>query len=209
MADGSTTLGGLLVQAGWTMVPLYLCSLAATVLIVKKVRELRSRRIDDTSALEQIPAELDPEGLTALAALDTPEASPLEQVLGTAGHAALHTPTRVEERAQRTAVAALDVLEHGLGAVSFIAQAAPLFGLLGTVIGMVELFSSMESAGDAIDTTTLSSGIWKALLTTAAGLIVAIPTLGAHAWLGSRLDRLRLQMDEAIGRVMDRRADGA
>ena len=60
-----------------------------------------------------------------------------------------------------------------------------------------------HESGDAIDTTTLSSGIWKALLTTAAGLIVAIPALGAHAWLGARLDRLRLAMDEGIGSILD------
>ncbi len=62
--------------------------------------------------------------------------------------------------------------------LAYIAQVAPLFGLLGTVLGMVDLFSSMQVAGDAVSTTTLSAGIWKALLTTAAGLMIAIPTIG-------------------------------
>jgi biopolymer transport protein ExbB len=210
MADGSMTLGQLLAQAGWTMAPLYVCSVAALALGIKKLRDLRAARIDDDAPLEAIPADLDEEGLAALEAKLASAGTPLGRVVLATARTARTRPDRAEEAGTRAAVAELEVLENGLGALAFIAQAAPLFGLLGTVIGMVELFSSMEAAGDAVDTTTLSSGIWKALLTTAAGLIVAIPTMGAHAWLGARVDRLRLRMDEGIGRVLDRRveADG-
>ena len=68
----------------------------------------------------------------------------------------------------------LQQYERGLSLISFIAQVAPLLGLLGTVFGMVEMFYGLQKAGLAnVDAAALSSGIWKALLTTAAGLIVA------------------------------------
>jgi len=203
------TLGQLLTQAGWTMVPLYGCSVAALTLMIKKGLEFRAARITDAAAFDQIPESVEADDLEALGARLADHPTALGRVIGVAACAAHDRPDRAAETAQRAAVAELDRLERGLGALAFIAQAAPLFGLLGTVLGMVELFSSMESAGDAIDTTTLSSGIWKALLTTAAGLIVAIPTLGAHAWLGARIDQLRLRMDEGIGRLLDRLSPAA
>ncbi len=203
MPDDAMTLGSLLAQAGWTMVPLYACSVAAVAVIIKKGLDFRRARVTDHAPLGLIPEDPDAEALKQLCEGLASAATPLGRVVGATAQAALRQPARAEETGHRVAVGELDRLEHGLGALSFLAQVAPLFGLLGTVLGMVELFSSMESAGDAIDTTTLSSGIWKALLTTAAGLIVAIPALGAHAWLGARLDRLRLAMDEGIGRILD------
>ncbi len=69
-------------------------------------------------------------------------------------------------------------LEKNLALLSFIAQVAPLLGLLGTVLGMVDLFIGLQGSGlSNVDVSALSSGIWKALLTTAAGLMVAVPTL--------------------------------
>ena len=106
----------------------------------------------------------------------------------------------------RAAVAELDRYEAWLALLGYVAQAAPLFGLLGTVIGMVDLFSSMQMAGSDVSTATLSAGIWKALLTTAAGLIVAIPTLGVHLWLTRRLELLQHRMEEGVGRLLSRAA---
>jgi len=115
------------------------------------------------------------------------------------------TPGRAVRVAEREADAALDELGSGMSLLAFVAQAAPLFGLLGTVLGMVDLFSGMEAAGAAAEMSTLSAGIWKALLTTAAGLVVAIPTLGAHVWFGRRLDRVQLELEDRVGRMLDER----
>ena len=193
----------LLSQAGWTMVPLYLCSIAGLTLIIRKLTQFRSARVTDFGALDALNEEVDEGRLDELAQSWSGLGTPLGRVLAVAAKALKRHPRRAEEEASRAAVAELATLEYGLGALAFIAQVAPLFGLLGTVLGMVDLFSGMEAAGDAVDTGTLSSGIWKALLTTAAGLMVAIPALGGHAWLGSRLDALRLRMEDGIGRLLD------
>ncbi|MCB9645410.1 MAG: MotA/TolQ/ExbB proton channel family protein [Deltaproteobacteria bacterium] len=94
-------------------------------------------------------------------------------------------------------------MEAYLALLAFIAQAAPLLGLLGTVLGMVELFLGLEGAGlRDVDTSLLSAGIWKALLTTAAGLGVAVPTLAGHAYLASRVDLFRLALVDAVERLI-------
>jgi biopolymer transport protein ExbB len=71
-----------------------------------------------------------------------------------------------------------------LTSIQLIAQVAPLLGLLGTVIGMIEAFAAIQQqAGNAVDPTLLAGGIWQALVTTVAGLVIAIPALAAHSWL--------------------------
>ena len=127
----------------------------------------------------------------------------LDQVLDATRCALEATPARAVEATEREADAVLDELGSGMDLLAFVAQVAPLFGLLGTVLGMVDLFAGMEAAGAAAEMGTLSAGIWKALLTTAAGLIVAIPTLGLHAWFGRRLDRLQLAIEDGAGKLLD------
>ena len=84
---------------------------------------------------------------------------------------------------------AVDALEKHLRGLSVIAQSAPLLGLLGTVIGMIEAFIRIEEVGGEVNVSTLAGGIWEALLTTAFGLIVAIPALFAYHFFETKVDR--------------------
>jgi len=105
-----------------------------------------------------------------------------------------------EDAGRREARAILRPLESGLGTLGMIAMLSPLIGLLGTVIGMISAFQALEAAGSTVDPALLSAGIWVALLTTAAGLIVAIPATLAHGWFEGRLGRFA---DEAECRIGD------
>ena len=89
-------------------------------------------------------------------------------------------------------------LERGLGTLETVAQLAPLLGLFGTVIGMIEAFQALQGAGSQVDPSILAGGIWVALLTTAAGLAVAMPTQVVHTWLVARMDAERGLADRAI-----------
>tara|TARA_Y100001970_G_scaffold28130_1_gene34416 strand:- start:5 stop:634 length:630 start_codon:yes stop_codon:yes gene_type:complete len=82
-------------------------------------------------------------------------------------------------------------LEFLLKPLEVISNIAPLLGLLGTVIGMITAFSKLEESGSRVDPAILAGGIWEALLTTAFGLIVAIPALAAFYWLDGRVDNVR------------------
>ncbi len=112
-------------------------------------------------------------------------------------------PSRAFAEAERLGSLELQALESHLVLLAFIARAAPLLGLLGTVLGMVDLFLGLQGAGlKDVDVGLLSSGIWKALLTTAAGLVVALPTLAAHTYLSTQADGFRLGVADAVQRLL-------
>jgi biopolymer transport protein ExbB len=92
-------------------------------------------------------------------------------------------------------------LERGLRALDIVAQMAPLLGLFGTVLGMIEAFQALQGAGSQVDPSVLAGGIWVALLTTAAGLAVAMPVSIGLAWLESQLDRERAMAERIISAI--------
>jgi len=96
--------------------------------------------------------------------------------------------------------------ERNLPFLEIITRVSPLLGLLGTVIAMVEMFGSME-VGGAINAQAVTGGIWKALLTTVAGLSVAIPTLIAHGFLTARVGKEEETLEHAVIFIMSRRVD--
>ena len=83
-------------------------------------------------------------------------------------------------------------LEKGVRFLDNVTQFSPLLGLLGTVIGMIEAFQALQGAGSQVDPSALAGGIWVALLTTAAGLAVTMPTGMALSWFEDRIDAERL-----------------
>lgn len=98
----------------------------------------------------------------------------------------------------------IDSLNSGLRIMSAIAVLSPLLGLLGTVMGMIEAFQKMEGAGSRIDPSVLSGGIWLALLTTAIGLVVAIPATAFHMWMQGVIARAAAVMEDVCTMVINR-----
>ena len=97
-------------------------------------------------------------------------------------------------------------LRSGLRPLELIASLAPLLGLLGTVLGMIEAFQAIERDSAGVSPAVLSGGIWQALSTTAFGLGVAIPAVAALGWLESRLERLGAEMESLVSRLFTRTA---
>ncbi|MBD2860023.1 MotA/TolQ/ExbB proton channel family protein [Spongiibacter sp. KMU-158] len=102
----------------------------------------------------------------------------------------------------RRARAQVGELSSHLRVLEVIATLAPLLGLLGTVLGMIEAFRAMEAAGEQVNPAILSGGIWQALLTTAMGLVVAIPVSLAHSWLDRRVERESEAIQNDVERVL-------
>lgn len=197
------TVGELLTHGGWAMAPIYLCSVLALMIFIRKVLDFRAQRLGDLSWFEAVLESIKGEELSDARQRAQEAAHPVGRVVVAMLAVAERRPDRVEAEAQRTGSLELQRLEKHLGALSFIAQAAPLLGLLGTVIGMVELFMSLQGTGAAsVDAALLASGIWKALLTTAAGLVVAVPALAAYSYLNSRTDHFRLILRDSVERVL-------
>ena len=107
----------------------------------------------------------------------------------------------VREEVMRYGTAALESLRSGFRALEIIASLAPLLGLFGTVLGMIEAFREMELAGSQVNPAVLSGGIWEALLTTALGLGVAMPVVVMLGWLERRVDRLAHKMAHVVAGI--------
>ncbi len=105
------------------------------------------------------------------------------------------------EETLRIGKRALMQARRGLRALELIATIAPLIGLLGTVLGMIEAFQALQAAGNRADPAALAGGIWQALLTTAAGMAVAIPAAMALSWFESICDRVQGDMEDLATRV--------
>ncbi len=108
----------------------------------------------------------------------------------------------LREELARRATNFLQPYGHYMRPLELIYYLAPVLGLLGTVLGMIEAFRGLESAGVDKDSTALAGGIWEALLTTAVGLSIAIPFTVVHAWLETRLDNATATVSDLLTRVM-------
>ncbi|MDH3282468.1 MAG: MotA/TolQ/ExbB proton channel family protein [Gammaproteobacteria bacterium] len=107
----------------------------------------------------------------------------------------------VREEVDRVAGDQLENLRSHLRGLEVIATLSPLLGLFGTVLGMIEAFRRLEQAGNQVSASILSGGIWEALLTTAAGLAIAIPTVAVLNWLERSLERLGHDMESAVTQI--------
>ncbi|MBU2980706.1 MotA/TolQ/ExbB proton channel family protein [Lentibacter algarum] len=108
---------------------------------------------------------------------------------------------KAREETTRVAKSLLRDARAGLRALELIATIAPLVGLLGTVLGMISAFQALQTSGNQADPSVLAGGIWEALLTTAAGMAVAIPASMALTWIESVTDRAQADMEDAATRI--------
>lgn len=186
------------------MVPIYLCSVVAVAVFFKKWLDVRAARLGDVGWVESMIAHVREGRFEEAQNATEGTRNPVGEVARATLRILGRRPARAEAEARRVGSLQLQRLESQLPLLSFIAQIAPLLGLLGTVLGMVELFVGLQGAGLAsVDVGQLSSGIWKALLTTAAGLCVAVPALAAHAWLTSKSERFRLLVSDVIQQILN------
>lgn len=146
------------------------------------------------------------DGATALARL-----GPRRSIRARLAHAAMVargdptlTPDGAREETTRIARTLLAELRSGLRPLDLIVTIAPLLGLLGTVLGMIAAFQALQQAEGQTDPATLAGGIWEALLTTAAGMAVAIPAAAALTWFDSIADRLQAEMEDDATRIFTR-----
>jgi biopolymer transport protein ExbB len=175
----------ILISGGPVMIPLGILSLAALAIILERLWVLRSKNYMDAGTVQTLS------GLLAAgkyrAAVDYCRRHPgpfTELVVGLVENR--HAPyDELKEILEDTGRLQLMGLQRGLPALATIVAGAPLLGLLGTVIGMIKIFAVVATAGSGI-TEQLSSGISQALITTATGLVIAIPALFTHSYLEAR-----------------------
>ena len=185
-----------IVQAGgWLMLPIVVCSIIAAAIILERLWSLQPKRVLPVNLAVQVKEwvhndQLDPEHLQSLH-----ESSPLGQMLAT-GLANRRAPRElIKESIEDVGRHTVHELERYLHALGTIAAISPLMGLLGTVIGMIKVFAAITASGVG-NPGVLAGGISEALITTAAGLCVAIPALIGYRYLRARVDALVVQMEK-------------
>lgn len=190
---------GLLALGGPVAWVLALLSVVALGVVLHKLWQFRRTGVGVHAPLEAALADWDA-GRAAEAGSATRAArSSLAPVVGAA--LAADRTAAAADRVDALAEAALGRLEGGFRLLDAIGQTAPLLGLFGTVLGMIEAFRAMQGAGASVDPSVLAGGIWVALLTTAAGLAVAIPTGLMLTWLEARVAAERRWIAGALARV--------
>ena len=108
----------------------------------------------------------------------------------------------LREEVLRLSQERLEYYDSNLDTLKVIAMVAPLLGLLGTVFGMIDAFQQMEMAGNNINPSTLSGGIWEALLTTAVGLSVAIPTVLFESYFRATNEKLKINIEHSVTKLL-------
>ncbi|MDY6956470.1 MAG: MotA/TolQ/ExbB proton channel family protein [Pseudomonadota bacterium] len=186
-----------LVRAGgWVMIPILLCSLGAVAIVAERLWSLRRARIVPAELMPQVQQWIKSDQLNDEAVLRLRRHSPLGKVLA-AGLASRHLDrAAVKESIEDAGRHEVHELERYLNTLGTIAGVTPLLGLLGTVFGMIRMFSALTSAGVG-NPADLAHGIAEALITTAAGLIVAIPALAMHRYLRGWVADIVVEMEAA------------
>ncbi|MCB9640800.1 MAG: MotA/TolQ/ExbB proton channel family protein [Myxococcales bacterium] len=185
------------------MWPIYLCSILALTVFCQRLWLYRKISANQLPWVEPLLQRIGAMHYIAAAEQAEKIDHPVARVLAASSRIAALRPDRVPAEAERVGLLELSTFERNLPLLGLVSQIAPLLGLLGTVIGMVQLFFGLQSAGMAnVNAAALSSGIWQALLTTAAGLVVAAPTLAGHHYLNSRVDNLRMQLRDSVERML-------
>lgn len=188
--------------AGWLMLPISLCSVATLAIVLERFWALRRRAIVPGDLVEQIWQWHRSQQLTDARIAELRSNSALGRMLAAGLVNREHSREIMKESIQDTGRQVVAEMERYLDMLGTIASIAPLLGLLGTVIGMIDVFRVITDAGVG-DPKILAGGISKALLTTAAGLSVAIPALLFHRYFNSRVSRLVIGMEEQSLRLVE------
>jgi|TARA_Y100001933_G_C18940069_1_gene539144 biopolymer transport protein ExbB len=189
-------------SGGWLMVPILLCSIVAAAISVERLWTLQRARITPKNLLAQVWGALKNNEMDSQRLRDLRASSPLGQVLA-AGVANTRRGREVmKEAMEEVAGQVSHDLERYLTSLGVIASISPLLGLLGTVVGMIKVFTALmlEGAGNA---NVLAGGISQALITTAAGLSVAIPAIMFHRFFLRRVDELMVIMEQEAVKLVE------
>lgn len=191
------------VKGGPVMVPLGVCSLVALAVIIERLLSLRRARIIPAEFVARLESALrgpasGGEGLAARALrICADDGSPVSNVFAAGLRRLGQSRELLERHVQEAGEREVAKLRKHLRVLQVLASVAPLLGLLGTILGMITAFQTVAASGEALGKTELlAKGIYEAMITTAAGLMVAIPVVVCYHLIAGKIDRLVAEIDE-------------
>ncbi|HOK26029.1 MAG TPA: MotA/TolQ/ExbB proton channel family protein [Bacteroidales bacterium] len=197
------TLLDLAIKGGWVMIPIILLSFIAAYIFIERYYVIKRASKEDLNFMNRIKDYIHDGKIDAAVALcrstDSPSARMVEKGISRLGRPLHDINTAIEN------VGKLEIskLEKGFPTLATIAGAEPMLGFLGTVIGMVKSFYAMSQAGSNVEISTMSSGIYTALITTVAGLAIGILCFFAYNFLVERVEKVVFNLEATLTEFMD------
>ena len=192
----------LIRTGGWLMLPILVCSVLSLAIILERSLALRRTVVTPSGLAADVERALIQGRLDADRIAELRRGSALGRVLAAGLACAQNDPLRVREAVEESGRHVVHGLERYLNALGTIAATTPLLGLLGTVIGMIKVFAAITTAGVG-DPQILAGGIYEALITTAAGLSVGIPSLMFHRYFRGRINELTVEIEQQALRLLE------
>jgi biopolymer transport protein ExbB len=187
--------------AGWPIFPLILASVIAVAIIIERAYSLRTQEVAPATLLQETIKVYQERGVPAELLKQLTESSPLGRIFATALKNSNNSREVMKESIEESGRAVTHELDRFLTSLGTIASMAPLLGLLGTVIGMIEIFGAQTGGGT--NPGQLAHGISIALYNTAFGLIVAIPAMIAYRFFRSKVESLVVDMEQQAIKLVE------
>lgn len=195
-------IGEKYAQGGLFMHGLLIASIVMVVFIIERLITLSRAKVNVKKLVSQVISALHDEGVDAAMKVCERTRGPIAAVLHSGLLRSGRGPDAVKEAIETAGSIETSFLERGLVAIATVAQVSPLLGFLGTVSGMISAFAAIAAA-EQVSAKVVASGIEEALITTATGLMLAIPASIAHSFFVSQIDRFVLEMEEASAEMVN------
>jgi biopolymer transport protein ExbB len=192
----------LLLAGGWLMVPIVLCSVLMLAICIERFYTLNAKKIAPPHLLATVWKQLKQGELDAGKLRTLRQSSPLGRILAAGLANAYHGREVMKASIEEAASHVVHDLERYLNTLGTVAAVTPLLGLLGTVFGMIEVFAEIMVQGSG-NASALAGGISQALITTAAGLTVAIPALVMHRYFVGKIDGIVVELEQETIKLVD------
>ena len=180
-----------------------IASAVALSVFIERLIHLHRAQINSTEFLNGVRNVLKRDNVVEAISICEATHGPVARIVKTAILNRDHGRERVREAIEEAGLAEVPRLEDKLNLLATIAQIAPLLGLLGTIVGFMDIFGKLEAAGLHTQINQLSHGVWRALICTAAGLAVAVPCYAAYNYLVSRINTLVLDLERAATEIVN------
>lgn len=192
----------LITAGGWLMIPIILCSIVAFAICVERYWTLNPNKIAPPDLIARVWIWIKNNELDQQKMRELKNSSPLGAILAAGLNNSTHGREVMKESIEEAASHVVHDLERYLNALGTVAAVTPLLGLLGTVVGMIRVFNEIVTQGTG-NASVLAGGISEALITTAAGLAVAIPALILHRFFNRRVDTVVVELEQQAIKLVD------
>lgn len=201
--ETQTTMLDTLMRGGWVMIPILLLSVLAIYLFIERLIVLRKSKANSEAVTDKIRAYVHSGDVNGAIRFCDNENKPITHILRT-GLERLGRPIgEIQDAVQAQGRYEAFELEKRTDHLATIAGVAPMLGFLGTVTGMINAFQQIENLHGAVNPSVLAGGIWEALITTVAGLIVGIVAYFFYNWLLNRINRMVNEMQRSASDFID------